>query len=88
MIKIYRSIISYVLVYDTSYSKRPFLAAGSRFDNLVTIARVRSDRTFYQKYQENDELKKGHPTWYGERFSLKEPQSWHEPDEVAETTYL
>ena len=76
------------LVGDTSYSKRSFLAASSEFNNLVTIARVRSDRTFYQKYQPDDESKKGHPTWYGERFSLKEPQTWHEPDETAQTTFI
>ena len=75
------------LVGDTSYSKRAFLAAGSQFDNLVTIARVRGNRTFYQKYNETDKSKKGHPTWYGERFSLNEPQTWHEPDSVAETTF-
>jgi len=26
--------------------------------------------------------KAGHPTWYGERFSLSEPESWTKPDET------
>ena len=39
------------------------------------------------KYNQNRKSKQGHPIWYGSRFSLKEPQNWQQPDEVAETTY-
>ena len=31
---------------------------------------------------------KGHPTWYGEPFCLKEPETWGTPDQVAETTFI
>ncbi|NUN65404.1 hypothetical protein HCU40_11725 [Pseudanabaena biceps] len=30
---------------------------------------------------------KGHPTWYGARFALKEPDTWHEPSSVTQFSY-
>jgi len=30
---------------------------------------------------------KGRPPWYGERFDLKAPDTWKEPDEAVQTTY-
>ncbi len=79
-----------VQVVDCSYSKREYLYESAQNDNLVTVARARSDRTFYRKFQvsEDEALKAGHPTWYGERFSLKETDSWHEPDRKAETSFV
>jgi hypothetical protein len=82
-----------VQVADSTYSKRAFLHAAhaaEEHDNLLTIARVRSDRTFYRKYEAlpNDKPKQGHPTWYGKRFSLKEPDTWHTPDQMAQTEYV
>lgn len=79
-----------VQVVDCSYSKREYLYESAQNGNLVTVARARSDRTFYRKFQapEGQPLKAGHPTWYGERFSLKEPDSWHEPDQKAETSFV
>jgi len=38
-----------VEVIDSSYSKKPYLCANRQHDNLVTICRVASNRTFYQK---------------------------------------
>jgi hypothetical protein len=32
-------------------------------------------------------LCKGHPLWYGERFDLKDQQTWHQPSEVDHTCY-
>lgn len=79
-----------VQVVDCSYSKREYLYESAQNGNLVTVARARGDRTFYRKFQapEDQPLKAGHPTWYGERFSLKEPDSWHEPDQKAETSFI
>jgi hypothetical protein len=31
--------------------------------------------------------RKGHPTWYGARFDLKDSHSWHEANEVSQTSY-
>ena len=74
-----------VEVGDTSYSKPAYLHSHCKFPNLVTIARVRSNRVFHHQYVPTEEEarhpNRGHPTWYGERFSLSDPQSWSEPDE-------
>ncbi len=72
-----------VEVGDTSYSKPAYLHAHRHHANLVTIARGKGNRTFYQQYvPPAEELRgAGHPTWYGEVFSLSDPASWHEPDE-------
>lgn len=75
-----------VEVGDTSYSKPAYLHAHHKFSNLVSMARVRSNRTFYHQYvpttAEAANPNPGHPTWYGERFSLSDPASWSEPDET------
>ena len=74
-----------VEVGDTSYSKPAYLHSHRKFPNLITIARVRSNRVFHHQYVPTEEEarhpNRGHPTWYGERFSLSDPQSWSEPDE-------
>jgi len=73
-------------VGDTSYSKPAYLHSHRKFSNLVTIARVRSNRVFYQQHVPTEEEARnpglGHPTWYGERFDLSDPESWHEPDDT------
>ena len=73
-------------VGDSSYSKPAYLHAHRKFPNLVTIARVRGNRTFYQRYEpaEEEQAKpgRGHPQWYGEAFSLSKPETWPEPDET------
>ena len=75
-----------VEVGDTSYSKPAYLHSHRKFPNLVTIARVRSNRTFYHQYVATETTEnsgdKGHPTWYGEKFSLSDPESWTPPDET------
>ena len=79
-----------VQVGDTAYSKPAYLHAGGQHDNLVTIARARSNRVFYRQFvpEEGFKAPPGHPTWYGDRFALKDPSTWHEADEVAQTTHL
>lgn len=75
-----------VEVGDTSYSKPAYLHRHRQFSNLVTIARVRSNRTFHHQYRpaeaEASSPGKGHPTWYGTKFSLSDPESWTTPDET------
>ena len=75
-----------VLVADTAYSQRSFLFEQSKQKNLVVIARVRSNRIFYQSPLV-DELKKkrGRPKKYGERFDLGNVETWHCPDETTKT---
>ena len=77
----------YLLVVDSGYSVRPFLCQQVAHENLVTVARVRSNRVFYQLPTTCEWPKRrGHPTWYGERFDLKDETTWHSPDETLRTT--
>jgi DDE superfamily endonuclease len=76
------------LVVDSAYGNSTFLAPLQKHKNLVIIARSRSNRVFYQcPISGTTTSGKGHPTWYGERFELKDEQTWHEPSEVAHTCY-
>jgi len=77
-----------VEVADSAYSKPAYLNANRHHQNLVTIVRARNTRTFYRQPMPNNEpVEKGHPTWYGELFCLKEPETWGTPDQIAETTF-
>jgi hypothetical protein len=77
-----------VEVADSAYSKPAYLNANRRHKNLVTIVRARSTRTFYRQPEaEMVSGEKGHPTWYGKPFGLKEPDTWDLPDQIAETTF-
>jgi hypothetical protein len=78
-----------VQVTDSEYSVASYLGEMAEHENLVTIARVRSNRVFYQMPSSSvtSPSRRGHPTWYGERFDLKDPDTWGEPDEVAQTSY-
>ncbi len=75
-----------VEVGDSSYSKPAYLYAHRQFPNLVSIVRVRGNRTFYRRYEpsqdEQEKSKAGHPRWYGARFALSEPETWFEADET------
>lgn len=74
-----------VVVEDSSYSKPACLYAQSQLPNLVTIARSRGTRTYYHQPVACAELAMksgpGHPTWYGERFALADPQTWSKADD-------
>ena len=73
-----------VEVVDSSYSKPSYLHAHRQFPHLVTIARVRGNRTFYQQparpVADTATPGNGHPQWYGERFVLAAATTWPEPD--------
>lgn len=77
-----------VEVADSAYSKPAYLNANREHTNLVTVVRARGTRTFCRQPVPDDEpAKKGHPTWYGKPFCLKEPETWGSPDQVTETTF-
>ncbi|MCL6754520.1 transposase [Nostoc sp. CCCryo 231-06] len=79
-----------VLVADSAYSQRSFLFDQSKHKNVVVIARVRSNRIFYQSPPVDESKKKrGCPKKYGERFNLADVETWHSPDErtqIQQTT--
>jgi len=74
-------------VGDSSYSKPAYLHANRHHPHLVTIARARGTRVFYRQFVADNPKKAkqsvGHPIWYGQRFALQEPETWHQPDEQA-----
>lgn len=75
-----------VEVADSSYSKPQSLYAHRQYPNVVTIARSRGKRTYYHQYvpseEEAEEPARGHPTWYGEPFSLADAATWAAPEET------
>jgi len=81
-----------VSVEDSTYSAvthlGPVMMQGH--ENLVVVARASSNRVFYRPAPPVDEENKsrGHPTWYGERFALKDPDTWGQPDEVTEVPFI
>jgi len=77
-----------VEVGDTHYSKPAYLGANRHHQNLVTIARARSNRTLYRRASLDEVVNKGHPRWYGEPFSLKDPATWHPPEDTITTTHI
>jgi hypothetical protein len=78
-----------VHVGDTRYSTPAYLAQAAPYEQLVTIARFRGNRTVYrQPVPVTGKRPRGHPTWYGERFSLQEPQSWPEPDAAVQLSHI
>ena len=79
-------------VGDTAYSSVSFLGPVTHadLDNLVTIARLRGNRTVYRPAPPPLEgsQKQGRHPWYGERFSLKDETTWGPPDEETEVSYI
>jgi hypothetical protein len=75
-----------VQVEDSRYSTPQFLSQVGRHDNLITIARLRSNRNLYRTLVEQSG--RGHPTWYGECFRLRDSTTWGEPDQVTQTPHI
>lgn len=77
-----------VEVGDTSYSKPAYLHANREYQQLVTVARARSNRTFYQAYVYPADQRPAHrPRRYGEEFKLPDASTWHPPDVEAQFTW-
>jgi len=76
-----------VEVGDTSYSKPAYLYANREHENLITIARARSNRTFYRAYVYPEGERPAHrPRRYGAAFKLPDPTTWHAPDVTTRFT--
>jgi len=77
-------------VEDTTYSAVTHLGAvmEQKHDNLVVVARCQSNRVFYRQPPPVEGKRgRGHPAWYGERFDLKDSDTWGDPDEVTEVPF-
>jgi len=71
-------------VGDTSYSKPACLHANRHHPHLATVARIRGTRVLYQQFvpdSNQTERPVGRPRSYGERFALRDPETWHQSDE-------
>jgi hypothetical protein len=76
-----------VEVGDSDYSQPAYLVANREHEHLVSVIRCRGNRTFYrQKYRSAAETG-GAPGHYGTIFKLKEPTTWHEPDEETQMPF-
>jgi hypothetical protein len=60
-----------VVVVDSDYSSKTFLAEQEQHTNLVVVTRVRSNRVFYTCPEPKAKTSVGHPQWYGTKFDLK-----------------
>lgn len=73
---------------DTSYSKPAYLHANCAAPDLVTVARVRSNRTFFRQFVYPDGQPPPHrPKCYGAAFKLPDPTTWPTPDATTEFCY-
>ena len=77
-----------VEVADSSYSKPACLYKNRQHANLVSIARVRGNRTLYRQPTEEQKAQSGagHPVWYGDAFKLSDDTTWREPDDTLTLT--
>ena len=78
-----------VCTADTAYSKPEFLLRLEPQEKIVTIVRVRSNRTFYRRYQPAAEARqrRGHPRWYGDRMKLNDPTTYLPADREVDMPY-
>jgi hypothetical protein len=69
---------------DSSYSQAAYLYAHRGHPNLVTLARLKSNRILYHQADPTlAQLKSaGHPTWYGTPFRLSTSENRAAPDET------
>ena len=77
-------------VADSVYSAVPYLGpvVVQEHKNLVHVTRARCNRVFYRQAPPVEgESGQGHPTWYGDRFDLKDASTWGEPDTAEEASF-
>jgi len=77
-----------VHVADSAYSTAEHLGRVGHLPNLVTVTRTAENRVFYRQPPPLEgDRPRGHPTWYGAPFDLKDPSTWGTPDVTAEATF-
>jgi len=71
---------------DSKYANCIYINGVTGHEQLVNIIRFAANRVAFRQIEvpPKGQGKVGHPFWYGDRFSLKEPESWHECDEQTE----
>jgi hypothetical protein len=77
-----------VQVGDSSYSHANFLGRVGALPDAVQVVRSASNRVFYRALPAPvGKAPRGHPTWYGDRFDLKDATTWGTPAEETTTTW-
>jgi len=74
-------------VGDCAYSDALFSSPLRLHSNVVCIARVRNNRVFYFLPPVSTHHEKGHPTWYGSKFSLMDSSTWGDPQQEERVPY-
>ncbi len=73
-----------VNVADSLYCAIPFLGSVGDIEHLINVVRSPSNRVFYFKPNPTEPRRKGHPTWYGQKFHMHDPDTWGNPDRTME----
>ncbi len=76
-----------VEVGDSDYSQPAYLAANRAHEHLVSVIRCRGNRTLYRQKCRSATETGGAPGHYGTPFSLKDPTTWHEPDDQTQLPF-
>ena len=74
-----------VNVVDSSYGIASFLGGVCGLENLITIARSRGNRVYFRSLDPPLEPpSRGRPKCFGDRFDMKNPKTWGEPDQTID----
>lgn len=73
-------------VGDGAYAVVDYLSDNKQHKNLVSAARLRSNRSLYFQPQAVTQTGKGHPIWYGKSLKLKNANHYQFDEEIL-TTY-
>jgi hypothetical protein len=76
-----------VEVGDSDYSQPAYLAANREHEHLLSVVRCRGNRTLYRPKCRSAAETGGAPGRYGNPFKLKDPVTWHEPDEQIQLPF-
>ena len=73
-----------VVLGDATYSAADYLFDLAQHDNLVAIARLRSNRKLYRPYSGGTKKKKtrGRRQWYGKSVRMNDERIWRKPDDM------
>lgn len=73
-----------VVLGDATYSAADYLFALAQHDNLVVIARLRSNRKLYRPASSRTKKKKspGRRQWYGKTVRMNDERIWRKSDET------
>jgi hypothetical protein len=75
-------------VGDSTYSHANFLGRVGALSDAVQVVRSASNRVFYRALPAPvGKAPRGHPTWYGDRFELKDATTWGTPEEETTRTW-